>query len=87
MKKIFYICTKPIENWGFVTPQAREDSTQNHISLLLLHKEQSVENVSISQVWNLIGSAKDEGNGNTQKSISYQDFLEQVFFHDLSVVL
>jgi len=87
MKKIFYICTKPIENWSIFTPLASGDTAQSHISVLLLHKEQNLENVYVAQVWNLSGSEQDKGNENTQNKISYQDFLEQVFFHDLSVVI
>lgn len=87
MKKIFYICTKPIENWDIFTPITSGDTAQSPISLLLLHKEQNLENVSIAHVWNLNGSEQDKGSRNTQQSISYQDFLEQVFSHDLSVVI
>lgn len=87
MKKIFYICTKPIENWNIFTPLASGDTAQSHISVLLLHKEQNLENVYVAQVWNLSGSEQDKGNENTQNKISYQDFLEQVFSHDLSVVI
>ena len=87
MKKIFYICTNPIENWDIFTPLTSEDPAHYHISLLLLHKEQKLENISVPQVWTLNGSTQDKSGRNTLKNISYQDFLEQVFSHDLSVVI
>ena len=87
MKKILYICTNPIENWGILAPLTREDSTQTNFSLLLLHKEQNLENISVSQMWVLNGNVKDMSEGNTLNNISYQDFLEQVFAHDLSMVI
>ena len=86
MKKILYICTKPIDNWDVFAPILSED-TQPRISLLLLHQQQSLEKVSVSHVWNLQGSEEDRGSGKTQKTISYQDILEQIFSHDLSVVI
>jgi hypothetical protein len=87
MKKIFYICTKTIENWDIFTPLAHGDSAQSTMSLLLLHQEQHLENVYVSQVWYLNRDEQDRGGGNTQKKFSYQDFLEQVFSHDLAVVI
>ena len=87
MKKILYICTKYIENWDIFTPSTSENPTQNTISLLLLHQEQHLENVPVSQVWNLDGGDQSHEGVGTQKTISYQDFLEQVFLHDLSVVI
>ena len=86
MKKVFYICTKPIENWDIFAPSGSED-TQRHTSLLLLHQEQDLENVSVSHVWNLKENEQNIGNKNTQETISYQNFLEQIFSHDLSVVV
>lgn len=85
MKKIFYICTNLIENWDFFCPV--NDSHQNSISLLLLHKEQHLENVSISHVWELGKDEQDGESVNFQKNISYQKFLEEIFSHDLSVVI
>lgn len=87
MKKILYICAKPLENWDIFTPLPSGDSAQNTISLLLLHHEQNLLNVSVSQVWNIYRGEKHHNEGNTQKSISYQEMLEQVFSHDLSVVI
>ena len=87
MKKIFYICTKPIKNWDIFIPLGSKDITQSNISILLLHKEQDLENICVSRVWNLNGSKQDRGVRNTQENISYQDFLEQIFLHDLSVVI
>jgi len=87
MKKIFYICTKLIENWDIFTPLAHENTAQSNMSLLLLHQEQHLENVRVSQVWYLNKDEQDHGDRNTQKKFSYQDFLEQVFSHDLAVVI
>jgi len=87
MKKIFYICTKTIVNWDIFTPFTHGDSPQSTMSLLLLHQEQLLENVHVSQVWYLNGDEQDRGDGNTQKKFSYQDFLEQIFSHDLAVVI
>lgn len=87
MKKILYICTRTIENWDIFTSFSSEDPTRRTISLLLLHQEQHLENIPVSQVWNLErGDQSHEGIG-IQKTISYQDFLEEVFLHDLSVVI
>ena len=84
MKKIFYICIKPIENWDIFTPLAHDNTTQ---SILFLHQEPHLENVCVSHVWFLNKDEQDHGAGNTQKEFTYQDFLEQVFSHDLSVVI
>ena len=87
MKTILYICTKTIENWDIFMPSTSEGSDQRTISLLLLHQEQHLENVPVSQVWNLDRGDQSHERGGTQKTLSYQDFLEQVFLHDLSVVI
>ena len=87
MKTILYICTKTIENWEIFTLFASEGSPQSTISLLLLHQEQHLENVVVSQVWNLDRGDQSHERVGTQNAFSYQDFLEQVFLHDLSVVI
>ena len=87
MKKILYICSKPIENWDIFTPLTPENTTQSTISLLVLHQEQHVENIRVSQMWYLNNAQQGHGFGNTQKEFSYQDFLDQVFSHDLAVVI
>ncbi len=87
MKKILYICVKPIENWDIFTLRTSGDSTQNTISLLLLHHEQNIENIPVSQVCNLDMGEQPHDGVNTKKTISYQEMLEQVFSHDLSVVI
>ena len=86
MKKIFYICTNPIESWDIFTPLTSEDSDQKNVSLLYLY-EQNLENSPVSQVWSLNGRTQDTSKENALKNISYQDFLEQIFSHDLSVVI
>ncbi len=85
MKKIFFICTNHIENWDVFTPPESKDISQNNISVLLLHKKQDLEKIHFSQVWNL--SETDTKSMNIPKNISYQDFLEQIFFHDLAMVI
>jgi len=87
MKKILYICTNFIENWEIFIPATDGRTTKITLSLLLLHKEQNLEKVSVSQIWNLNGSEQDGTPKNPHKNISYQEFLEEVFSHDLSVVL
>jgi hypothetical protein len=87
MKTILYICTKTIENWDIFMPSASEGFDQRTLSLLLLHQEQHLENVPVSQVWNLYRGDQSHERVGTQKTFSYQDFLEQVFLHDLSVVI
>jgi hypothetical protein len=87
MKKVLYICTKTIENWDIFTSFSSEDSTQSTISLLLLHQEQHLENVPVSQVWKLDRGDHSHRRVETQKTFFYQDFLEEVFLHDLSVVI
>lgn len=87
MKKILYICTKTIENWDIFASFTSEGSTQITLSLLLLHQEQHLENVPVSQVWNLARGDQSHQRVGNQKTLSYQDFLEQVFLHDLSVVI
>jgi hypothetical protein len=87
MKKILYVCINPIKNWDIFTPSPVEGKARSTISLLLLHKEQDLEGVSVSHVWNLNESEQDCEDRNTQKSISYQGFLEEVFSHDLSMVI
>ncbi len=87
MKKILYICTKPIENWDIFTPPVSGDLTQSTISLLLLHEDQHLENVPVSQVWNLNRGEQQNGDVDNPTNISYQEFLEQVFAHDLSVII
>ncbi len=85
MKKIFYICTKPIKNWDIYTPEAKSDQAPQAISLLLLHQNQNLENVTVSQIWHLNETKK--ANDNLQETLSYQGFLEEIFSHDLSVVI
>ena len=87
MKKIFYICTKHIKNWDIFTPPDSIDITSNNSSILLLHREQDMKNVPVSQVCYLNSSERDIGVKNTSKNISYQEFLEQVFVHDLALVI
>ena len=85
MKKIFYICTNPIENWDIYTPEAKSDQSPQAISLLLLHQKQNLEHVTVSQIWHLNETKK--ANDNLQETLSYQEFLEKIFSHDLSVVI
>ncbi len=87
MKKILYICANPIENWDIFTPTTGEDPSQNTLSLVLLHQEQNLDHVSVSQVWNLSENGKNAESRIPQKTISYQNFLEEIFSHDLSVVI
>jgi hypothetical protein len=85
MKKIFFICINHIENWDVFTPPDSTDISQNNISVLLLHNKQDLEKIHVSQVWNL--SETDTISMDVPKNISYQNFLEQVFLHDLAVVI
>ncbi len=87
MKKILYICAKSIENCDIFAPPSSKDTSQNTISLVLLHKEQNLDNVSLSHVWKLTDSENDTGALNSSKTLSYQNFLEEIFSHDLSVVI
>ena len=81
MKKILFICINHIENWEVFTPPKSQDISQSNISVLLVHKKQDLEKIPVSQVWNL-------GETDTiSQNISYQDFLEQVFLHDLAMVV
>jgi hypothetical protein len=85
MKKIFFVCINYIENWDMFTPPESKDISQKNISVLLLHKKQDLEKIHVSQVWNL--SETDTISTDIPKNISYQDFLEQVFLHDLAIVI
>ena len=67
------------------TPPESKDIPQNNISVLLLHNKQDLEKIHVSQVWNL--SETDTISMDIPKNISYQNFLEQVFLHDLAVVI
>ena len=67
------------------TPSESQDTSQNTISVLLLHQKQDLEKIHVSQVWNL--GETDTMSTNILKNISYQDFLEQVFLHDLAIVI
>ena len=67
------------------TPPESKDISQNNISVLLLHKKQDLEKIHVSQVWNL--SETDTISMDVPKNISYQNFLEQVFLHDLAIVI
>jgi hypothetical protein len=67
------------------TPSENQDTSQNTISVLLLHQKQDLEKIHVSQVWNL--GETDTMRTNIHKNISYQDFLEQVFLHDLAIVI
>ncbi len=87
MKKILYICANSIDNWDIFAPDTNEDASQNTISLVLLHREQNLDHISVSQVWNLNENEKDTEGLNPQKTLSYQSFLEEIFSHDLSVVI
>lgn len=88
MKKIFYICTKPIKNWDIFTPHESKSPTNNtKFSILLLHEDQDLQNISASHVWNLNQEESNLLDSMPIKSISYQDFLEQIFVHDLSMVI
>lgn len=66
-------------------PSKSQDTSQNTISVLLLHQKQDLEKIHVSQVWNL--GETDTISTNIRKNISYQDFLEQVFLHDLAIVI
>ncbi len=68
----------------FTSPEIK-DISQNNISVLLLHKKQDLEKIHVSQVWNL--SETDTISMDVPKNISYQNFLEQVFLHDLAIVI
>lgn len=68
----------------FTSPDST-DISQNNISVLLLHKKQDLEKIHVSQVWNL--SETDTISMDIPKNISYQNFLEQVFLHDLAIVI
>ena len=87
MKKIFYICTKPIENLDFFAPLDNMAASQSQISVLLLAKDQDLQNIYASQVWKLDSGELDLLDTNAIKSISYQKFLEQIFLHDLPMVI
>ncbi len=87
MKKILYICTNPIENWEIFTPSAGENPSHSSISLVLLYQEQNLDNVSVSQVWHMNESERNTEGLNPQKTLSFQTLLEEVFSHDLSVVI
>ena len=67
------------------TPPDSKDISQNNISVLLIHKKQDLEKIHVSQVWNL--SETDTISMDVPKNISYQNFLEQVFLHDLAIVI
>ena len=81
MKKILFICINYIENWDIFTPSENQNTSQNNYSVLLLHQKQDLEKIHVSQVWNLVETDTISSN------ISYQDFLEQVFLHDLAMVI
>ena len=83
MKTIFYICTKPIKHWEIFTPPEPVNVSSSNISVLLLDQEQDLPNIHASQIWKLASTERDVS---TQK-ISYQGFLEQIFLHDLSLVI
>ena len=83
MKTIFYICTKSIKHWKIFTPPENFNVASSDISVLLLNQEQDLSNIHASQIWKLNSSEGDV----SIKNISYQGFLEQVFLHDLSLVI
>lgn len=85
MKNIFYICTKNIENWDIFTPPESIDTNLHNISVLLIEREQDMQNVRVSQVYYLNASECDIQD--KIKNITYQEFLEQVFVHDLALVI
>ena len=87
MKNIFYICTKPIENWEIFTPLENIPGSQNKISVLILHEDQDIQNIHASHVWKLDPDESNVLNASPIKNISYQNFLEQIFIHDLSIVI
>ena len=76
MKKIFLICRNPIENLDvFISSETKD------ISILLLHQKQDVVNIPVFQVWKL-GEVDPNGS-----NLSYQNFLEQIFLHDVASVI
>ena len=87
MKKKLYICVNPIENWDIFTPLLSGNPVPDTMSLVLLHDKQDLENVPLSQVWVLDRSEQHDDGVNAHKRISYQEMLEQVFAHDLSMVI
>jgi len=87
MKNIFYICTKPIENWEIFTPLENIQGSQNKISVLILHEDQDIQNIHASHVWKLDPDESNVLDASPIKNISYQNFLEQIFIHDLSIVI
>jgi hypothetical protein len=87
MKNIFYICTKYVGNWDIFIPSESKDTTLHRISVLLLHREQYIQNGRISQVCYLNLSEHNTHDTIDCKNITYQEFLEQIFVHDLTVVI
>ncbi len=87
MKKIFYICRNPIDNWDIFIPNTNDDTTQTTISILFLKSDQNMEHIPVSEVWTLQKSQTDNIENNPHGSLSYQAFLEKIFSHDLSLVI
>ena len=87
MKKILFICQNSIENYDSCFPFGEEDPVTNNISVVFLQKETDLKNKSVSQAWNLIANKTRSEEKDKSSNISYQEFLEKVFSHDLSLVV
>lgn len=57
------------------------------ISVLLLHKEHNIQDIPVSQIYSLNTNKQQAQDEDSSKSMTYQEMLEQVFIHDLTVVL
>ncbi len=86
MKTLFYICTKNIDHWDVFTPLEHTQASQNQISILFLMEDHNVRNVPASCIWKLNMDTLHLVDSST-RSMSYQEFLEQIFLHDLSIVI
>ncbi len=87
MKQILYVCTKPVSDWEIFLPQEQRKSRHHNISVLSVDCEQNVDHSALCQFM-FIGKKKDEIlKIGVYRNIVYQDFLNEVFSHDLCVVL
>ena len=86
MKKVFYITTKKINDWDFLVPPNTKNPMQTDISILLLQDGVGQENLPSFPVY-VLNSGDEKGDSTVSNMMSYQEFLEQIFFNDLPLVI
>ncbi len=88
MKKVFCIVTTDYPQWQQILPQEFENLSPSEFSILLTQGEVRIPEPYIKNVYQMAQeSEKVSSDSLSNQTMSYQEFLEQVFKADLALVL